>query len=136
MKKNYRSYETKVKRGFFKDKPTRIYIYEVKAEEQHERMIKMKSIMHDFYFGHISPYERPPIQTREYRELSDKIESEEEYFINKMSKEDYERFENYKELQWQLNTLEDVYNFSHGFKLALFMKEIFSDEDGPVRCRD
>ncbi len=87
--------------------------------------------MRDLYFGNVSPWELPPSHTVEYREISCKIESEEQYFTSKMSEDDYQRFEDYKTLLWQLNSMDDIDIFSHGFKLGtLLMMEMFSDEIG------
>ena len=32
-----------------------------------------ESMLHDLYFGEISPWERAPVRTREYKELTRKI---------------------------------------------------------------
>ena len=91
----------------------------------------MKSIMHDFYFGRIVPWERGASTDPGYREVKRKIEDEERYFTGKMSLDDCQRFEAFKGLFSQASSFEEVEIFSLGFKLgALFMLEILEDGNG------
>lgn len=93
----------------------------------------MKSILHDFYYGRVIPWERRNPYAEEQREINRKIESEERYFVGKMSLDDCKRFEAFKNLLSQAYSMDEVDIFSHGFKLgALFMLEVFADENNPL----
>lgn len=81
----------------------------------------MSSILEDLYYGRISPWERPRIKSAERSELSRKIENEKRYFIQKMSLDDCQRFEELESLYSQSGGFEDVDAFSHGFKLGALL---------------
>ncbi|MCI8844407.1 MAG: hypothetical protein HFF08_09885, partial [Oscillospiraceae bacterium] len=44
-----------------------------------------ESMLHDLYFGEIRPWERAPVRTREYKELTRKIIDIWEYLKDRLS---------------------------------------------------
>ena len=58
----------------------------------------MKSILNDLYFGRISPWEPKPDDNDKRRALNRKIESEKHYFMQKMSLDDVQRFQDFQNL--------------------------------------
>ena len=53
----------------------------------------MNGILTDLYYWHISPWERRPTRTTESREIDRKSEYKKRYFNQKMSLDDYPRFQ-------------------------------------------
>lgn len=85
-----------------------------------------ESMLHDLYLGRISPWERERIHTREYSELTQKIDDIEEHFKNLLSSEEYARFTEMQNLHSEVELIEDVELFEYSFGLgALMMIDIF-----------
>lgn len=78
----------------------------------------MSAILADLYYGRISPWERRPIRSAESREIDRKIEDEKRYFIQKMSLDDCQRFQELENLYTQSSGAEQVDAFTYGFKLG------------------
>ena len=78
----------------------------------------VNTVLHDLYYGRISPWERLPARAAESRELDRKIEDEKRYFIQNMSLEDRRRFDELESLYTQSGDIEQVDAFSHGFRLG------------------
>ena len=88
----------------------------------------MSAILADLYYGRISPWERSPTRSAESREIDRKIEDEKRYFIQKMSLDDCQRFQELENLYSQSSGAEQVDAFTHGFKLgAKLMVAVFAD---------
>ena len=89
----------------------------------------MENILHDLYYGRINEQKRRPPHAPEYTEVNLKIEDEKRYFNQKMSMEDYERFESLETLYAESSEYEQFGAFSHGFKLGLMLAcAAFMDE--------
>ncbi len=85
-----------------------------------------ESMIHELYFGRISPWERERIHTREYSELNKKIDDIVSHFKNLLSPEEYARFEEMQNLRAQTDIIDDVTLFEYSFRLgALMMIDIF-----------
>ena len=83
-------------------------------------------MLHDLYYGRISPWERKPIHTQEYSELTQKINCISAHFKNLLSSEEYARFEEMQNLRAQADIIDDVTLFEYSFRLgALMMINIF-----------
>lgn len=78
----------------------------------------MSGILTDLYYGRISPWEHLPIRSTESREINRKIEDEKRYFIQKMSLDDCQRFQELENLYTQSSSTEQFDAFSCGFKLG------------------
>ena len=93
----------------------------------------MKSILHDLFDGCLSTENRRYARTSESAAINRKIESEQQYFMQKMSLDDCERFQQLEELYSQANGFGQIGAFSDGFRLgAALMCEVFmgGGEDG------
>lgn len=89
----------------------------------------MSGIFEDLYFGRIIPWERKVPHTREFMDLHRKIEAEEKYFVGKMSLDDCQRFEAFKNLMSQTFSHEEIDIFTCGFKLgAALMAEVYAGQ--------
>lgn len=81
----------------------------------------MQSILHSLFNERIIPWERREPRSEERLEAVRKIESEERYFIEKMSLEDCQRFQDLSELHSKMVSTEEEDIFSCGFTLCLFL---------------
>ena len=85
----------------------------------------MQDILKELY----QTLEHCPRRTAEYLAINHKIEGEKHYFTQKMSLDDYQRFEALERLYTQSSYLEQIDAFSHGFKLAtMLMCAVFVDK--------
>lgn len=85
----------------------------------------MVNIMEALFDGHIIPWERPGNLTDKRRKVEEKIQREKRYFIEKMSLDDCQRFEQLENLYGEAAHMEEVDTYSHGFTLgALLMMEV------------
>lgn len=88
----------------------------------------MQSILRGLYNGHIIPWERPNQQSQKQLALLHQIEREEQYFMETMSIQDRERFEQLTNLRSELGLLEEDDLFSYGFSLgALLMLDVLKE---------
>ena len=88
----------------------------------------MDKILTDLYYGRVSPWERRPAQTNEKQEVNRKIEDERRYFIQKMSLDDCQRFQEMENLYMQSSDIEQFGAFTCGFRLgAKLMVAVFAD---------
>lgn len=91
------------------------------------------SIMEALFDGRIIPWERRNTHTAERKALEEKIEGEEQYFSQKMSLDDRERFENLEYLCSEAAFDEEVDIYSHGFTLgALLMMEVMAKKEAII----
>ncbi len=90
------------------------------------------SLLKKWYDGDINPGEEIVCRTPEYRALYDKINGEREYFKNKFSPEDVERFDEFEGYITDASSLYAYSNFAYGFKLgATLICEIMTDGNKP-----
>lgn len=83
------------------------------------------SIMEALFEGRVIPWERRNAVSAERKELEQKIKNEKQYFIEKMSPEDCQRFEELENLFSATVFDEEVETYSHGFTMgALLMLEV------------
>lgn len=86
----------------------------------------MKNFMDDIFYGRIVPWERRPKKSAEREEINREIEIEKRYFIEKMSLDDCNRFQQLENLYMQATGIEDADNFAYGVAFgAKFMLAIF-----------
>ena len=78
----------------------------------------MSTVLHDLYYGRISPWEHRPTSNEESRKISRKIEDEKRYFVQKMSLDDCQRFQELENLYTQSSDIEQLDAFSCGVKLG------------------
>ena len=91
----------------------------------------MKTILRDLYYGQIVPWERKPVRTEEYLEIHRKIEEVNQYFMQKMSMDDCERFQSLENLYGLSSSDEQFDAFSYGFQLGVaLMCAALLDENG------
>lgn len=79
----------------------------------------MKKILHGLYNGDIIPWERRNPNSEKQRALLQKIESEEQYFMEKMSLDDCSRFQALSNMHTVLSAADENNIFSYGFTLGL-----------------
>lgn len=89
-----------------------------------------KSILEMLYDGKITPWERKSKITDELNVLEQNIENEKQYFLDKLSPDDYKRLEKLLELCANAATYEEVYTYSDGFAHgALIMQEVMEKKE-------
>jgi hypothetical protein len=81
----------------------------------------MKSILCSLYNGDITPCERRNPNNEKYREIQQKIEDEERYFMAKMSLDDCQRFQALSDLYTKLSLVEEESLFSYAFMLGMLL---------------
>lgn len=81
----------------------------------------MQSILHSLFNGKIIPWERREPHSKEHLEFVHKIESEEQFFIEKMPLTDCQRFRALSNLYSELVSTEEESIFSYGFTLGLLL---------------
>lgn len=88
----------------------------------------MKSILRGLYNGEIIPWERKEPRDEEVHELIRKIEIEEQYFMQKLSPDDSQRFQTLSNLYSSLSMVSEENVFSYGFTLGLLLGEDIANE--------
>lgn len=84
-----------------------------------------KSLMHDLYFGNLTPWERGRVQGQGYSSLGDKVSDLITRFQELLSPEEFEKFEEIEDLQAQMGAIEEVDLFQYAFCLgALIVTEV------------
>ena len=90
----------------------------------------MKSILQSLYDGKLYPSALVMPKDPEYHSVNMKIEKEKEYFEEKLSEEDYKRFEALNDLYDRSFIMHETESFISGFKLgALMLIEVFTDKE-------
>lgn len=85
-----------------------------------------KSMLHEFYFGNIRPWERRHIHTPEYRALAEKVDDVENYFENLLPPEEFKKFREMQDTQIQINAIDELELFEYAFCTGvLLMIDIF-----------
>lgn len=83
-------------------------------------------MLHELYFGNVSPWERERIRTPEYAALTKKIDDIAMHFKDLLSFEEYEKFEEMQDLRVQADIAEELELFEYAFCTgALLMMEVF-----------
>ena len=89
-----------------------------------------KNILYDLYNGKFNAWERRSIRTLESMEVSRKIDDETRHFAQKMSLDDFQRFQNLEGLYLRSSDFEQADAFSYGFRLGTkLMCAVFLDEN-------
>jgi len=84
-----------------------------------------KSVLEALFYGKINPWECRFVHESEHTDVEKRIQSEKDYFKDKMPPDDYRRLETLENLYTQASVQEEVSFFSHGFTIgALIMLEI------------
>ena len=81
----------------------------------------MRSILQGLYTGAIIPWERRNPHSEEQRGLLRRIEDEEHYFMEKMSLDDCQRFQELSHLHMALSTASEDNLFSYAFTLGMLL---------------
>lgn len=85
----------------------------------------MISILEELYNGRVFPWERRVHVTEERRQREKDIERGRKYFSEKLSQDDYQRFEQLENLYIDSHSEEDADLYAYSFTLgALLMLEI------------
>ena len=88
------------------------------------------SILKRLYMGNLCPIEEAIPPDADYRSLSNKIGEEREYFAERLSAEDRERFEKWNKMIFRYEDMTEYANFTQGFRLgAMLAFEIFSGSE-------
>ena len=88
------------------------------------------SILKRLYMGNLCPIEEAIPPDADYRSLSNKIGEEREYFAERLSAEDRERFENWNKMIFRYEDMTEYANFTQGFKVGVMLAfEIFSGSE-------
>ena len=87
-------------------------------------------MLRELYFGKIIPWERKSRICEEQLARLKKIEEEENYFLNKLSPEDGERFKAFQNLNDNFTSSEDGDTFSYGIAMgAMLMMDILNEAE-------
>ena len=88
------------------------------------------SILKRLYMGNLCPIEEAIPPNTDYRSLSNKIVEERDYFAERLSAEDRERFEKWNKMIFRYEDMTEYANFTQGFRLgAMLAFEIFSGNE-------
>ena len=74
-----------------------------------------ESMIHELYYGNISPWERRRIRDPEFAALTDKIDKMVTHFETLLSPEEYKKFEEMQDLQAQAGAIQEVELFEYAF---------------------
>ena len=101
-----------------------------RAKEKKGREKMEKFIMEALFSGEIKPWRTQPSYTQKHLYRKDRIKEEQEYFKERLSPEDWKRFEGLEHLYMQEAYEEETENHAYGFTLAtLLMMEVFGRRD-------
>jgi len=88
----------------------------------------MENILHDVYYGRLHGYERQHHRTNEIKAVNEKIRSEREYFEDKMTDDDVQRFRTLEELYTQASGSDEMDSFLYGFRMGVkLMCAVFAE---------
>ena len=83
-------------------------------------------MLHELYFGNVSPWERKRTYPPEYTEITKKINEIVVHFKQLLSPEEYAKFEEMQNLRVQTDVIDNANLFEYSFCLgALMMMDIF-----------
>ncbi len=92
-----------------------------------------KSVFETLYYCLPTAWERRVPKSEERTAVHNKIAEEERYFIEKMSLDDCQRFQELKNLYAQATEMEEINLFSNSFTIgATLMLEIMSNKEGAI----
>ena len=87
------------------------------------------SIMEALFDGRVIPWERRSRMSDRRKGIEEKIQRERQYFIEKMSLDDSQRFARLEDLYNEATHDEETGIYSHGFTLgALLMQEVMEQK--------
>ena len=93
----------------------------------------MISVIEALYDGRVIPWEHRVIMTPERKAVEKRIECEKQYFTERMSPDDGERFEQLENLYVTANCHEEVDIYSYGFTLGVtLMLEVLGKVEGMI----
>ena len=96
-----------------------------------------KSLLQHLYDGEIYPAENILPKTPEYRKLTHEISDETHYFKDKLSPDDWKRFEKLKDMEDERTSAYIFENFAYGFRLSMGLTiEALLNDGGLVRNND
>jgi len=78
-----------------------------------------KTLLQQLYDGEIYPAEVIRCKTPEYKELNHKISDETEYFMERLSPDDWKRFEKLEDMKCDRSDAYVFANFTYGFRLGV-----------------
>ena len=87
-------------------------------------------ILRGLFNGKIIPWERRSPVSKKQHELLRQIESEEQYFADKLPPEDFERFQALSRLHMELSTVEEDNIFAYSFTLGMLLMMDVTNEAG------
>ena len=94
-----------------------------------------QSILEALYNGELVPGERPYNSSPGRKSLAEKIESEQRYFMEKMSLDDCQRFQALECLHVEAGIEDEARVYSYGFALgALLMVEVMERRDAMLEA--
>ena len=96
----------------------------------------MKNIIHDLYHGKVSGFERSCVRTAEIAAIDRKIESGRRYFVEKMSLDDCQRFQEWENLFLHSSDAHQLEAFSYGVKLGASLMCAVLMDDNELPCLD
>lgn len=87
-------------------------------------------MLREMYFGKVIPWERKNRNSEKQRELLRKMEAEERYFVEKMSLDDCQRFQEMLHLNTEIAMSEEGEIFSYGFTMgAMLMMDVMEEAE-------
>lgn len=96
-------------------------------------MEKASSILEGLYNGKIIPWERRNPPNKKKRQLLQKLEAEEQYFISKLSQDDCARFQELSNLHLQLSGVDEENLWAYSFSLGmLLMMDVMKESEALI----
>jgi len=93
----------------------------------------MNDIMRSLYNGKIVPWERRQKPNPELLKTAREADSEQKYFMEKMSLDDCQRFQEFINLQAELLSHEEDGIFAYGFTLGvMLMTDVMNEADAII----
>lgn len=91
----------------------------------------MKSIMHSLYSGAVIPWERNEPDSERRREILQKLEDEERYFMEKMPQDDCQRFQALSSLHMEFSAIGEENLFCYAFTLGMLLAmDVMKEAEG------
>lgn len=95
----------------------------------------INNFIYEIFDGQIKPWERCLTLSAKRKELEEKLAQEDSYFMERMSLEDRQRFQEMKELQNQATFKDEVEIFAQGFTLGvLLMMEVMAKKEAIINA--
>lgn len=78
-------------------------------------------ILRDLYYGRVNPSRDIVPKDKEYHHLRKKIGEERDYLISRVPEADRERFEDYNNLLYQSEAMQNYANFEWGYRFGMML---------------